>query len=250
MSHKAGEETWWDKFTPEQKAEEMRKPWLHHSGPGMLAEAGAIIALLPPPPAIVLDCGCAGGHLTNILELCGYMTIGIDVCGDAYDGTLTEGVKWNKIIALPHFNRCDFDQLHDNFREDTIDAVVFASALHHSTDQKQTLWSAYRVLKPGGILIASEPGVFHGSSKHSREWAEKMDVTEKSTPPYRIAKLAKKVGFASVKVYPNPVTLFKAAYQTKALGNHPVVQTLVGLPLGVAAVAAAKWLHGLIVLIK
>jgi hypothetical protein len=87
-------------------------------------------------------------------------------------------------------------------------------------------------------------------SSFTKEWSKKMDVTEKSTPPYAIARDGKSVGFRQIRIYPNPVTLHKSAYSLDALRNHPIVQSLLSLPFGIAAVATAKYLHGLTVMRK
>ena len=81
--------------------------------------------------------------------------------------------------------------------ENKWDAIVFPSALHHSVDRRKTLASCYKALKKKGILIASEPGVGHESGKNCQEVVERLDVTEKSTPPYGIARDGKAVGFGS-----------------------------------------------------
>ena len=246
MSYKVGETNWYDKFTPEQKAEAHRKPWLKEGIGSMLADAGAIISLLPAPPLDVLDAGCAEGYLAHILSLCGYRVTAADVCEAVLDKSRQMAVRWNELVSTPNFVVMDFDHLPEN----RWDAIIFASALHHSMDRRATLASCFKALRPGGVLMASEPGIGHGSGQHAREWSAKMDVTEKSTPPYGIAKDGRSVGFQSIRVYPNPATLHKAAYQVSGLGHHPLVKAVASLPVGVAAVAAAKWFHGLTVMHK
>jgi SAM-dependent methyltransferase len=241
MSYRKGETQWYDKFTPEQKQEAHRKPWLYDGVGSMLADAGAITSLLPPPPLDVLDAGCAEGYLAHILSLCGYRVTAADVCDTVLEKSRSLKVQWNELVSTPEFVTMDFD----NLPAERWDAIVFASALHHSMDRRATLLSCFKALRPGGVLIASEPGVGHGEGKHAQEWSEKMDVTEKSTPPYGIARDGRAAGFKNIRVYPNPITLHKAAYQVSGLGHHPLVKAVARLPLGVAAVASAKWVHGL-----
>ena len=241
MSYRPGETQWFDKFTPEQKEEAHRKPWLHEGVGAMLADAGAIASLLPPPPIDVLDAGCAEGYLAHILSLCGYKVTAGDICESVLQKSRTLEVRWNELVSRPEFLTMDFD----NLPPERWDAIVFASALHHSMDRRATLKSCFKALRPGGVLIASEPGVGHGEGKHAKEWSAKMDVTEKSTPPYGITRDGRAVGFEHIRVYPNPITLHKAAFQTSGLGHHPMVRFVASLPLGIAAVASAKWLHGL-----
>jgi SAM-dependent methyltransferase len=245
MGYKKGETTWYDKFTDEQKEQEHRKPWVADGG-ALLAEAGAILSLLPPPPLEILDAGCAGGHLSHILSLCGYNVTGTDVCSPVIEAAKKITVHWNKAASEAKFETMDFDDLP----KEKWDVIVFASALHHSVDRRKTLASCFAALKKNGLLIASEPGVGHEMGTNTKEWSKKMDVTEKSTPPYAIARDGKAVGFKEVRIYPNPVTLHKSAYSLQALENHPMVRSLLSLPFGIAAVATAKYLHGLTVMRK
>lgn len=215
-------------------------------GGPILAEAGAIMSLLPPPPADILDAGCAGGHLTHILSLCGYRVTGTDVCAPVIEVARTLKVQWKNFHSEAKFETLDFDQLP----AENWDVIVFASALHHSVDRRKTLASCFRALRRNGMLIASEPGVGHESGKNCKEWVRTMDVTEKSTPPYGIARDGRAVGFKQIRIYPNPITLHKAAYDVAGFGNHPIVKTFLALPFGIAAVAGAKYLHGLTVMRK
>src|SRR5262249_7503121 len=161
--------------------------------------AGAILSLLPEPPKDILDAGCAGGHLSHILSLCGYNVTGTDVCAPVIDEARKLSVKWNKAPSNPTFRTLDFEKLP----AEKTDAVGFACALDHSVDRRKTLASCFKALRKGGVLIASEPGVGHESGNNCKEWVRTMDVTEKSTPPYGIARDGKAVGFRDVRIYPN-----------------------------------------------
>src|SRR6266702_5400979 len=110
MSYKQGETTWYDKFTDKQKEDEHKKPWVAGGG-ALLAEAGAILSLLPEPPKDVLDAGCAGGHLSHILSLCGYRVTGTDVCRPVIEEAMKITVHWNKVSSEARFESMDFDVL-------------------------------------------------------------------------------------------------------------------------------------------
>jgi 2-polyprenyl-3-methyl-5-hydroxy-6-metoxy-1,4-benzoquinol methylase len=245
MGYKQGETNWYNKFSDQQREQEHRKPWVADGG-ALLAEAGAILSLLPPPPLDVLDAGCAGGHLSHMLSLAGYRVTGADVCGSVIEAAKTMSVRWNKVDSAATFETMDFDKLP----KEKWDVIVFASALHHSIDRRATLASCFGALRKKGLLIASEPGMGHECGQNCKDWARTMDVTEKSTPPFGIAKDGKAVGFRNIKIFPNPITLHKSAYSLDALHNHPFVRFLLSLPFGIAAVGAAKYLHGLTVMQK
>src|SRR2546430_16388417 len=47
-----------------------------------LAELGAILALLPPPPARLLDLGCGTGWTSVFFARAGYEVVGLDLAPD------------------------------------------------------------------------------------------------------------------------------------------------------------------------
>ncbi len=53
-------------------------------------------------------------------------------------------------------NACELPYENDSF-----DVVAFSSVLHHIDDFETALKQAYRVLKPGGIVFAFDPNLFH-----------------------------------------------------------------------------------------
>jgi len=64
------------------------------------------------------------------------------------------------IAAKNHFRQIrpvNGEMLNFPFEDEQIGAVIFADALEHSNDIPTTLAEAYRVLTPGGILVASVP---------------------------------------------------------------------------------------------
>jgi ubiquinone/menaquinone biosynthesis C-methylase UbiE len=53
-------------------------------------------------------------------------------------------------------HRADFYELHKIFREATFDRVLFLESLSHATDPMQPLESAFKVLKPGGVVYIKD----------------------------------------------------------------------------------------------
>src|SRR5947209_908993 len=47
-----------------------------------LAEMGALLALLPPPPARLLDLGCGTGWTSVFFARAGYDVVGVDIAPD------------------------------------------------------------------------------------------------------------------------------------------------------------------------
>ena len=92
-------------------------------------------------------------------------------------------------------------------------SVIFFDSLHHSLDEQKAVSSAYRALKPGGVLIASETAVGHEA--RYQHIVDKYDVTEKEMPPRLILKLGKRAGFRKRVVYPRADFLGKLLYGGK-----------------------------------
>lgn len=249
MSYRQGETCWYQKL-PQYHETWMRKPFVHaseghcNSAGNMLSEVGAIISLLPSPPCKVIEAGCADGYLCHCLSLCGYQVTGIDVCESIIEQAQIGEVIWNNKVSRPIFKVSDFD----NYSGDAYSVVIFNNSLHHSVDQKQTLISAYNYLTCGGVLIVNEPGIGH-ETKQAKQWSDEMDVTEKSTPPYRVISMGKEIGFKCPRIYPSPGTLHKSLYQLDGLNHHSLVKTLSSL-FGCLPVLLAKRFHGLVTMIK
>lgn len=158
-------------------------------------DMGAIFDLLPLPPARVLDMGCGSGWTSIMFARRGYDVVGQDIAPDMIE--LAEENHGRFPLDNLRFVVCDYEELP--FTEE-FDAVVFNESLHHAIDEEAALRNAFRVLKPGGICIANEPGEGHAVADYSLHAVEKFDVTEKDMPPHRIMNLGMKVGFNAARV--------------------------------------------------
>jgi demethylmenaquinone methyltransferase/2-methoxy-6-polyprenyl-1,4-benzoquinol methylase len=65
------------------------------------------------------------------------------------------------------------------FTEESIDAILIVDALHHVSDQLETLREAYRVIAPGGVIIVREfdPNTLSGRALVAAEHAIGFDST-------------------------------------------------------------------------
>ncbi len=95
----------------------------------------------------------------------------------------------------------DYESLHF---EEPFDCAVFYDALHHAVDERAALESAYRALRPGGILITHEPGAGHSESPESVRARELYAVTEKDMPPAHIRDLCREIGFSAFEFLLDP----------------------------------------------
>src|SRR5437763_5973390 len=58
------------------------KPFSDPDCPRYLAEMAAVLALLPPPPARLLDLGCGTGWTSVFFARAGYDVVGLDLAPD------------------------------------------------------------------------------------------------------------------------------------------------------------------------
>jgi SAM-dependent methyltransferase len=191
----AGELTYYEVIGACGRFHALNKPFSQEDCGVHLMQVGAILELLPPPPARVLECGCGTGWLARILQKRGYDVVGTDVAPDAID--LARNNTYFDDAEPLDFHVADSEDLP--FDEE-FDAVVFFDALHHCIDEQAAIDSAYRALKPGGVCIASETN--RGHSRKARDVAERYDVTEKDMPPGLIARLGRAAGFRNATFYP------------------------------------------------
>jgi SAM-dependent methyltransferase len=246
MSYLIGETKWFSKLSAEDRELLPRQPFTQCSGP-LLAQIGFVLTMLPKPPCRVLDAGCGGGTLSHILALSGYRVTGIDVCADVIKWLKRRSQYWvgHETIAIK-FEWRDFDYMEIG----EYDAIVFTGALHHSRNITKTLRSCFFALRPGGRLIAVEPGLGHASSSEAVRARMDFGLTENSTPPFKTAWHGWRAGFRGIRVYPHPFTLFKATYCREALAHNWLARLACRLPFSFAVFHLAKWAHGAIVMRK
>ena len=55
---------------------------------------------------------------------------------------------------------------------DIFDCIILTQTLHMIYDVRTTIKTLYRILKPGGVVLATFPGISHLSHEAEREWAD------------------------------------------------------------------------------
>ena len=128
---------------------------------------------LPKPPAAVLDIGGGPGRYSIALARQGYKATLLDLTPNlltfARVKAAEEGVVLEDIICR---NALDLAPLPDA----QFDAVLLMGPLYHlleESERKQAIAEARRVLKPGGVLLASficRYASFRDAAKYSPEW--------------------------------------------------------------------------------
>jgi SAM-dependent methyltransferase len=98
------------------------------------------------PPRVIMDLGCGVGGMLEPLSLYGRV-IGTDV-------TL-QGLRYCAERHFPLLVACNGP--HGCFLDASLDCVTAFDALEHIEDDELALREIFRMLKPGGALIASGP---------------------------------------------------------------------------------------------
>lgn len=102
----------------------------------------------------VLEIGCGTGTLTEYLAKTGAQVTATDLSQGFLD-LASQKIKYHNVS----FQTANAERL-DNFKDNSFDAVVGLSILHH-LDMQSALQNIYRVLKSGGIMAFSEPNMLN-----------------------------------------------------------------------------------------
>lgn len=189
-----------ERLGPLGRQHALDKPWSDVDRGRYLQEVGALISLLPQPPARVLDLGAGSGWTSCLLALSGYRVTSTDIAPEMVVMQAENAARYD--VRLEASIVSDFESLtFDN----EFDVVIFYDCLHHSDDEVSALRSAHRALKPGGICVTLEPGEGHHTAELSMSAMKHLGVTERDMPPSTIVKAARQVGFASHAVHERPL---------------------------------------------
>lgn len=176
-----------------------------------LVRIGTLMSLLPPRPARILDLGCGTGWTSIFFARAGYDVVGADIAPDMIDRANAlrdaEGLK-NLSFVVSDYEALSF---HNEF-----DVAVFFHSLHHADDEALALRKAFAALKPGGVMLADEPGTGHSTSVDSLEAVALYGVTEKDMPPGHLVELGRDAGFDAFRVFPCAESLAKVIYTERA----------------------------------
>ncbi len=195
---KRGEIDYIQNIGPDAVRHALHKPFSDPRCGQYLMDLGAILTLLPAPPARVLDLGVGTGWTSVLLARRGYDVVGQDIAPD-----MIALAETNQRSAYPlplRFICCDYERL--SF-EGEFDAALFYDALHHAEDEWQALRGVYHGLRPGGVCLTVEPGTGHAEA--ARTVADRFGVTEKDMPPAHVIAMGRALGFREFRVYRRPV---------------------------------------------
>jgi SAM-dependent methyltransferase len=210
---KSGEIAYLRNIGPAGVAHAVNKPFSDPECSKYLAEMAAVLAILPPPPARLLDLGCGTGWTSAFFARAGYHVVGVDLAPDM----IAEARRAGDRAGQPRleFRVYDYEDLPF---VDEFDAAVFYDSLHHAVDEQLAVCKAHQALRPGGVCVASEPGKGHSKSAAARHAVRMFDVTEKDMPPDKIFALGRRAGFQRFQVFPHAYDVHYRLYW-RAMGR-------------------------------
>jgi SAM-dependent methyltransferase len=194
---KQGEIDYLRAIGPAGQQHAMNKPYSDNHCGSYLIAMGQIMGLLPPPPARILDLGCGTGWTSVMLAKRGYDVVGFDISPDMI-AAATELQRLENVSNV-RFHVGDYESVEAG---ESFDGVLFFDALHHAEDEKAALASVHRVLRKGGVCVASEPGRGHSSTPEAIRAIEQFGVNEKDMPPTHVATVTQGLSF-KIEVYPH-----------------------------------------------
>ncbi len=129
--------------------------WASPAGRQRAARRGELIikAAGLKPGMRILEIGCGTGLFTRAFAATGCHVDAIDVSPDLLAHTASKEIPGDVLFRLD-----DAEAL--SYEDDTFDAVVGSSILHH-LDVNKSLSEMFRVLKPGGQIAFAEPNMMN-----------------------------------------------------------------------------------------
>jgi SAM-dependent methyltransferase len=196
---KAGERAYYARLGPDGLRHARGKPYSDRDCGKYLVDMGALLQMIGPPPGAVLDLGCGTGWTSRILARAGFEVLGVDISPDAIG--IARSVALEENATGVQFVEADYEGFKS---ERSFDYALFYDSLHHAEDERAAVESAWRALRPGGVLFAFEPGRGHSRDPRALHAVETYGVHEKELPPSKVWKLGRQVGFRRALFLPIP----------------------------------------------
>jgi len=207
---KAAERAYFKNIGESGIAHSLRKPFADETRGRLLMEFGAVLSLLPPSPARLLDLGCGSGWTSSFFALSGYEVIGVDLSPEAIDAASRQFQHAGLSFVVGDYEDASF--ANRSGQAGSFDAAVFFDSLHHAADETAALRAVHECLRDGGVVVLCEPGTGHAESATSKDAVREFGVVERDMPPRLVATQAQSVGFRSAEFFAHPHEIHRHLY--------------------------------------
>ena len=158
--------------------------------------------LAPRPDDLVLDFAAGTCWATELLHRVGVRTVSVDLSLEMMRRGRQRLTTDNRLVLRSDAVFVTARGQDLPFAEGTFDGVLCLNALHHQPSYAHALGEIFRVLKPGGRAVFSEPGTAHADEPLSRFRMREENVLEKRVSLPLIRRLASEAGFSRMRVVP------------------------------------------------
>lgn len=141
-----------------------------------------------PDKAQMLDIGCNTGPMLIPLRRQGYDIVGIDISVD----DVRQAERYLDDMRLPANRLSVADGTRLPFRNRSFDAILLVDILEHTDAPERIVAETKRLLRPGGVAIATVPWAYHPYVRFT--WLRKLlssrkTIDEHPDAPFRLDML-------------------------------------------------------------
>lgn len=201
--------------------------WSTPAGRQRWARRVKMLSSFIAPSMVVLEVGCGTGMLTRELANTGAAITAIDISEDLLKiaGSAIETGK----VTFKNENA-----YHTDFADNTFDAIIGSSVLHH-LDTDKAVREFYRILKKNGFIVFTEPNMMNPQimiQKNIPYIKKKMGDSPDETAFFRwsLKNKLKRSGFGSIEI--TPFDFLHPAIPAQLMGFlRPVCNAMEKIPL-------------------
>jgi len=162
--------------------------------PLILDFAVAVTALQIQPGDLVLDLGAGPCWVSEWLQRFNVDTVSVDIAFDMLRVGRERLPRPATVVTG--------DLEHLPFRRESFHKAVCLNAFHHVPDMRKGLAEVHRVLKPGGLVLFSEPGLGHAGAATSTRATDEFGVAEQDIIISEFLEACLATGFAHARLKP------------------------------------------------
>lgn len=144
----------------------------------------------------VLDVGCASGISAVMFSQHSSRVVGLDISPEL----IRQATRLNPVQNIVVFEVGDAECLTAG--DSTFDIVFYGGVIHHLVDRSALISEAFRVLRPGGRIVAMEPNALDFFERIEWKVARlrgKLSPNEEPIDPLLFSQELFQQGFSSVK---------------------------------------------------